>query len=79
MDNKKTFRINKSDIKVRPIQHRLSKRIEVDICICFALYKIIKELEHQFKEKKYDIKADKIIEIAQSINEIKVKIPTSNQ
>jgi hypothetical protein len=59
MDNKKTFRINKSDIKVRPIQHRLSKRIEADICICFAVYKIIKELEHQFKEKSMILKQTK--------------------
>jgi transposase len=75
----KAFRINKNDIKIRPIFHRLPKRIEAHICICFAAYKIIKELERQLKERKYDISPNKMLEIAQSINEIEIKIPTTNQ
>jgi transposase len=74
----KVFRINKNDIKIRPIYHRLPKRIEAHICICFAAYKIIKELERQLKEKQYSITANRILEIAQSLKEIEVKIPTSN-
>jgi len=75
----KAFRINKNDIKIRPIYHRLPKRIEAHICICFAAYKIIKELERQLKEKKYGITPNKMLEIAQSLNEIEVNIPTTNQ
>ena len=75
----KAFRINKNDIKIRPIYHRLPKRIEAHICICFTAYKIIKELERQLKEKEYNITANRILEIAQSLNEIEVKIPTNNQ
>jgi transposase len=75
----KAFRIHKNDIKIRPIYHRLPKRIEAHICICFAAYKIIKELERQLKEKQYNITANRILEVAQSLNEIEVKIPTTNQ
>lgn len=75
----KAFRINKHDIKIRPIYHRLPKRIEAHICICFAAYKIIKELERQLEDKGYNITANRILEIAQSLNEIEVKIPTTNQ
>jgi transposase len=75
----KAFRINKNDIKIRPIYHRLPKRIEAHICICFAAYKIIKELERQLKDKEYNITPNRMLEIAQSLNEIEVRIPTNNQ
>ena len=40
----KAFRISKTDLKVRPIYHRLKNRIEAHICIAFAAYIIYKEL-----------------------------------
>lgn len=75
----KAFRINKNDIKIRPIYHRLPKRIQAHICICFAAYKIIKELERQLIEKKYTITPNKMLEIAQSLNQIEVNMPITNQ
>jgi len=42
----KAFRISKTDLKIRPIYHRLQRRIEIHICISFVAYKIYKELEH---------------------------------
>jgi transposase len=41
----KAFRIPKTDLKIRPIFHRLKNRIESLICISFTAYLIIKELE----------------------------------
>src|SRR5690606_34672147 len=50
----KAFRVSKTDLKVRPIYHRLQKRIEAHICISFVAYKVYKELERQLKLKRTD-------------------------
>lgn len=41
----KAFRISKTDLRVRPIYHRLERRIKTHICIAFCSYKIYKELK----------------------------------
>jgi len=41
----KAFRMSKTDLRIRPIYHRLRKRIEAHICISFTAYSIYKELE----------------------------------
>lgn len=75
----KAFRVSKTDLKIRPIYHRLPKRIEAHICLNFVAYKIYKELERQLKEKKATISAQKAIEIASFIFEITIKLPTSKE
>ncbi|MCZ0211765.1 transposase, partial [Streptomyces sp. UMAF16] len=47
----KAFRVAKTDLKVRPIYHRLQKRIEAHICLNFVAYKVYKELERWQTEK----------------------------
>lgn len=73
----KAFRISKTDLQIRPIYHRLKRRIEAHICIAFVAYKIYKELERQLKEKKSDLSPEKAIEIAKTIYAIKVEHPIS--
>lgn len=63
----KAFRVSKTDLKIRPIYHRLKRRIEAHICINFVAYKIYKELERQLKLKKSKITVDRAIEIMKSI------------
>lgn len=63
----KAFRISKHDLKVRPIYHRLQRRIEAHITINFAAYKVYKELERQLKEMKSKLSPEKAIEIAKTI------------
>ncbi len=75
----KAFRISKHDLKIRPIYHRLHKRIEAHITIAFVAYKIYKELERQLKEKKAVLSPEKTIEIAKTIYSVKVKIPNTNE
>lgn len=72
----KAFRVAKSDLKIRPIYHRLQRRIEAHICISFVAYKVYKELERQLKMKT-EISAETAIEIAKTIYELTVKTPTS--
>lgn len=45
----RAFRMNKSDLRVRPIYHRLRNRIEGHICICFTAYTVLLELERLLK------------------------------
>ncbi len=75
----KAFRVSKTDLKIRPIYHRLPKRIEAHICLNFVAYKIYKELERQLKQKQSNISAQKAIEIAAFIFAITIKIPQSNE
>lgn len=75
----KAFRIAKSDLKIRPIYHRLQRRIEAHICISFVAYKVYKELERQLNELKADISPMKAIEIAENIFEMEVKLPISGK
>ena len=70
------FRISKHDLKIRPIYHRLQRRIEAHITINFASYKIYKELERQLKQKGSELSPEKAIEIAKTIYSIKVYVPT---
>jgi transposase len=75
----KAFRVSKTDLKIRPVYHRLPKRIEAHICLTFVAYKIYKELERQLKQKNATISVQKAIEIAQSIFEVEVVAKISNE
>lgn len=73
----KAFRISKTDLKVRPIYHRLRARIEAHLCIAFCAYKVYKELERQLKIKRADISAEKTIDILKTIYSLTVRTPYS--
>lgn len=75
----KAFRIAKHDLRIRPVYHRLQRRIEAHICISFVAYKVYKELERQLRVKNAGISAEKAIEIAESIFELQVTMPQNGQ
>lgn len=75
----KTFRISKTDLRIRPIYHYLKRRIEAHICIAFAAYKIYKELERQLKIKKSDLSPEKVIDVLKTIYWITIELPQSKQ
>ena len=66
----KAFRVSKTDLKIRPIYHRIQRRIAAHICISFVAYKIHKELERQLKKLDSDLSPEKAIEIAKTIYQI---------
>jgi len=81
----RAFRISKTDLRIRPIYHRLENRIKAHILISFVSYAIYKEFERKLKGN--DIKFDfsqkflrKIIEhlIAVKIDDELVPINPSN-
>jgi len=73
----KAFRISKHDLRIRPIYHRLQRRIEAHITINFAAYKIYKELERQLNEKNSDLSPEKAIEIAKTIYSVELRVPNT--
>lgn len=73
------FRISKAELKIRPVYHRLPRRIEAHICLSFVAYKVYKELERQLQLKDALISARKAIEIAENIFEICVQVPSTKE
>jgi transposase len=75
----KAFRVAKTELKIRPIYHRIQRRIESHICISFVAYKVYKELERQLYAMNANISTTKAIEIAEAIFEIKATLPTNGK
>lgn len=75
----RAFRVSKTELKIRPICHRLPRRIEAHICLTFVAYKVYKEPERQLKERNAAISATKAIEIASFIFSITARLPQSKQ
>jgi len=48
-DVERAFRISKTDLRIRPIYHRLENRIKAHILISFVSYAIYKEFERKLK------------------------------
>jgi len=74
----KAFRISKTDLRIRPIYHRIKRRIEAHICIAFCAYKVYKELDRQLKVKKATISPEKAIDTAKTIYRITIQTNLSN-
>jgi transposase len=74
----KAFRISKTDLRIRPIYHRVQRRIEAHICISFVAYKIYKELERQLKSLNSKLSPEKAIEIAKTIYQIKATVKSKS-
>lgn len=74
----KAFRISKTDLRIRPIYHRVQRRIEAHICISFVAYKIYKELERQLKGLNSKLSPEKAIEIAKTIYQIKATVKSKS-
>ena len=75
----KAFRISKTDLRIGPIYHRLTHRIQAHLIIAFCSYKLYKELERQLKENKLNLSAEKAVEIMQSIFTVTTKLPVSRK
>jgi len=75
----KAFRISKTDLRIRPIFHRLKNRIEAHICICFTAYAIYKELERLLKKNDIGLSAEKAIEQIKEIRQLSYTLPRSGQ
>ena len=73
----KAFRISKTDLRIRPIYHRLKRRIEAHICICFSAYAIYKELERILSKNNIDLSPEKAINEIKEIRQLRYVLPKS--
>jgi transposase len=73
----KAFRMSKTDLRIRPIYHRLRHRIEAHICISFVAYSIYKELERVLYAEKSSISIKKAAELTHNMYQISYTLPES--
>jgi len=69
--------MSKTDLRIRPIYHRLRNRIEAHICISFTAYCIYKELERVLYEEKSTLSLKKAAEITHNMYQITYTLPES--
>lgn len=75
----RAFRMSKTDLRIRPVYHRLRRRIEAHICIVFTAYCIYKELERVLRSEKSSLSVKRAAELTHNIYEITYTLPESKQ
>jgi transposase len=73
----KAFRMSKTDLRIRPVFHRLKRRIEAHICLSFTAYAVYKELERILKQAGFDLSVEKAAEITHNIYQLEITLPQS--
>ena len=61
------FRINKHTLKMRPIYHRLTKRIRAHILICFLSYTVLRHTELTLKKSGLKFSLQELIDILKEV------------
>jgi transposase len=74
----KAFRISKTDLKIRPIYHRLRDRIEAHICISFVSFVLFKELERVLNLEDTGISINKAIKQIKKMFGVRIQISTEH-
>lgn len=75
----KAFRISKTDLRIRPVYHRLEHRIQAHICICFSAYAVYKELERMLTKHNISLSPEKAINEIKEIRQLQFRLPKSGQ
>ncbi len=75
----RAFRMNKTDLRIRPIYHRLRNRIEGHVCICFTAYTIMLELERRIKKAGLEYSVERARELTKTIYSIKYTLPETRE
>ena len=73
----RAFRMYKTDLRIRPIYHRLRNRIKSHICISFAAYSIYKELERALYLEESSLSVKKAAELTHNMYQITYQLPDS--
>jgi transposase len=73
----RAFRINKTDLRIRPIYHHLHNRIEGHICICFTAYTVLLEMERMLKLEKSQITLKRAQELTKTMYQLVYRLPKS--
>jgi len=73
----RAFRMSKTDLRIRPIYHRLKNRIQAHICISFTAYCIYKELERILYKEKSGLSLKTAAELTHNMYQITYTLPES--
>jgi len=73
----RAFRMSKTDLRIRPVYHRLKHRIEAHICIAFTAYCLYKELERILYKEKSTLSLMTASELTHNIYQITYTLPES--
>ena len=71
----RAFRISKTDLRIRPMYHRLRGRIEAHILVAFVAYTIYKELEDRLEKAGIKMTSRRVAELTQTMYEITFTLP----
>ncbi len=71
----RAFRISKTDLRIRPMYHRLQRRIEAHVLVAFVAYTIYKELERQLDEASIEMSPKRAAELTQTMYEMTFRYP----
>ena len=61
------FRLNETDLQVRPFRRRVKGRIEGHLCICLAAYAVRKEIEIMIRERYASFTFEQVCEAARTL------------
>jgi transposase len=70
------FRIHKSDLKIRPIRHRKTERVQSHILVCFLAYVLWKTLSLMCKAAGLGDEPRRVFEELAKIRVVDVVLPT---
>jgi transposase len=73
----KAFRMSKTDLRIRPIYHRLQDRIEAHVCISFTAYCLYKELERILYAEKSSLSLKRAVELTHNMYQVTYTLPDS--
>ena len=71
----KAFRMSKTDLRVRPIYHRLESRIRAHMSIVFTAYCIYKTLETALKKEHSTLSLEQAAEVTQNMYQVVLELP----
>jgi transposase len=69
--------MSKTDLRIRPIYHRIKNRIEAHICISFTAYCIYKELERVLYAEESNLSLKQAAELTHNMYQITYTLPES--
>jgi len=78
-DAEAAFRVNKSDLSLRPIWHQLEHRVQAHILVCFLAYALWKTLEKWQEQAGLGNSPRTILEELQSITSTDVVLPLADE
>ena len=71
--------MDKSDLMIRPVYHRLKNRIDGHICICFTAYTIMLEMERLLKAAKSEITLNQAQELTKNMYQLTYQLPNTKK